>query len=402
MSKFSSFGENSIDIINLGMHAFADTFIPPERLNSSEPVFPLICSLDETTGYIHNKYSTEAFERYNLYDYSYTSSNSMVARNHWIEFSKFINKLLGNIKCQIIEIGANDGFLCSELEKFSYITTAIDSSKTMTELSLDVGLDAINMIFNNENIANSKLENNFFDCVIANNVFNHANDPLDFLIAAHKLLKPKGYFVFEVPYWLNLIKSQHFDQIYHEHVSYFTLYSLKNLMSEAGFKIMNFDVVDYHGGSLRVVAIKDNNSTLCEISKIEKQIDTEFQMKLFEPETYVKFQKQIDTNRSKFLTKIHEIKLSNNKVPIIGVGAAAKANTLLTYYGLNNTYIDFITDMSKFKIGKFTPLTRIPIYPDSKISELQELFAIVLSWNISDTLVTSLSKINRNVRFIEL
>lgn len=402
MSKFSSLGENSIDIIDLGMHAFADTFIPPEKLDSAEPIFPLICSLNEKTGYIHNKYSTEAFERYNLYDYSYTSSNSIVAQNHWIEFSKFINKLLGNEKCKVIEIGANDGFLCTELEKYDYETIAIDSSKTMTELSLNLGLDAINMIFNYDNISNSKLEINFYDCIIANNVFNHANDPIDFLIATHKLLKTKGYFIFEVPYWLNLIKSQHFDQIYHEHVSYFTLFSLRTLMFEAGFKIMNFDVVDYHGGSLRVIAVKDSNPISCEELKIEKQISTEFQMKLFEAETYVAFQKQLEINRSKFLTKIHEIKLSNDKVPIIGVGAAAKANTLLTYYGLNNTYIDFITDMSRFKIGKFTPLTRIPIYPDNKISELQDLFAIILSWNISHTLVNSLSKINRNVRFINL
>jgi 2-polyprenyl-3-methyl-5-hydroxy-6-metoxy-1,4-benzoquinol methylase len=402
VSRLPVFGENSIDIIDLGMHAFADTFIPPEKLNSSEPTFPLICSLDKTTGYIHNKINTEAFERYNLYDYSYTSSNSSFARNHWIEYSHFINKLLGDTNCQIIEIGANDGFLCNELEKYKYKTIAIDSSKAMTEISLNTGLDAINMMFNSENIEKSKLEYNFYDCIIANNVFNHANDPLDFLIATRKLLKPDGFYVFEVPYWLNLIESKHFDQIYHEHVSYFTVFSLKNLMSQAGFKILNFDVVDYHGGSLRVVAVKDNNPISGQISKIEKQIDTEREMKLFEPETYVKFQEEIETNRSNFLSKIHEIKLSKNNVPIIGIGAAAKANTLLTYYGLNNTYIDFITDMSPFKIGKFTPLTRIPIYPDSKISELQDVFAIILSWNISDSLVSSISQINRNARFIKL
>lgn len=402
MAQFSSFGNNFVEIIDLGMHAFADTFIPADKLNSSEPVFPLICTLDKETGFIQNKISTVAHERYNLYDYSYTSSNSKIAKDHWIEYSKFINDLLESKTCNILEIGANDGFLCNELEKYNHKTIAVDSSKVMTEMSLSIGIDSINMIFTHENIEKSTLEQNFFDCVVANNVFNHANDPLDFLKAIHEILNPTGYYVFEVPYWLNLVESKHFDQIYHEHVSYFTLLSLKNLLSEAGFKILDFEVVDYHGGSLRVVAVKKSNPVACNGSKLASQIDVENNKNLFEPESYVKFQAQIKTDRSNFLTKIHEIKLANKNVPIVGIGAAAKANTLLTFYGLNNTYIDFITDMSKYKIGKFTPLTRIPIVSDSNFSEIQDCFAIVLSWNISESLKKSIMDINRNVRFLEL
>ena len=84
------------------------------------------------------------------------------------------------------------------------------------------------------------------------------------------------------------------------------------------------------------------------------------------------------------------------------MGAAAKANTLLTYYGLNNSYINFITDSSEHKIGKFTPFTRIPVYGDAEFAKHEEIAAIVLSWNIGDTLRDNIQAINKNVRFLEL
>ena len=99
---------------------------------------------------------------------------------------------------------------------------------------------------------------------------------------------------------------------------------------------------------------------------------------------------------------MHNLKAINPSIPFVGVGAAAKANTLLTYYGLNSTYLEFITDMSEFKIGKFTPLTRIPIFSDDVFKNSNHFYAIILSWNISTTLKQSILNINRNVRFLDL
>ena len=402
MGNTSVLGNETLDIIDLGLHAYADSFIPEEKLGEPEPIYPLICTLDVKTGYIRNKVETNAQDRYNLYQYSYTSANSSVSRKHWVGFSSYIDKLLEKRKSNILEVGANDGFLSLQLEALKHKVTALDSSNFMTEICLNQGLNALNLAFSLDNISNSSLEINSFDCIIANNVFNHANNPLDFLTATKLLLKQDGFFVFEVPYWLNLVTSKHFDQIYHEHVSYFTLYSLKYLLAEVGLRIFDFDIVDYHGGSLRVVAIKNENTSLCNSTIIGYQIERELHLKLFKEETYVKFQEDIEVERSHFLSRIHQIISNSQRCPIVGVGAAAKSNTLLTYYGLNNTYIDFLTDASEFKIGKFTPLTRIPIFSDSKLTGIDNVYAIILSWNISDTLKQSIREINRKVNFIEL
>ena len=402
MANSLVFNNQAEEILDLGMHAFADTFIPLNKLDSSEPIHQLACILDPLTGMINNKIITVDYDRYNLYDYSYTSSNSNFAKNHWQDFAKFIDNLMQKKKSNIIEIGANDGFLCSVLKDYNHNVLAIDSSKLMTELCQQRGISSINMIFSLKSVENSNLVGAKHECIIANNVFNHSNDPLDFLLAVKNLLTKDGYFVFEVPYWLNLVDSLHFDQIYHEHISYFTVFSLKNLLLLAGFEIVDFEIVDYHGGSLRIISQIKKSATSVSAKKIEEQISLEKNKGLFDKKTYIEFEQKIKNKRSKFLANMHNLKAINPSIPFVGVGAAAKANTLLTYYGLNSTYLEFITDMSEFKIGKFTPLTRIPIFSDDVFKNSNHFYAIILSWNISATLKQSILSINRNVRFIDL
>ena len=106
------------DIINLGMHPFADTFIPKSKIHLSEKVYPLIVQLCKICGNIQLKCQTEPEERYQDYEYSYTSSNSNYSKNYWLEYSKEILKSFSHTsKLKILEIGSNDGYLLSLLKK---------------------------------------------------------------------------------------------------------------------------------------------------------------------------------------------------------------------------------------------------------------------------------------------
>src|SRR3989338_7090043 len=110
------------------------------------------------------------------------------------------------------------------------------------------------------------------DLIVANNVFNHADNPLDFTKAAANVLKENGSFVFEQPYWIDTLKSGKFDQIYHEHVSYFTVKSAKALLERAGLRIKSASIVNYHGGSLRIITEKKKDE---ENESVQKIIDEE-------------------------------------------------------------------------------------------------------------------------------
>ena len=87
---------------------------------------------------------------------------------------------------------------------------------------------------------------------------------------------------------------------------------------------------------------------------------------------------------------------------MIAVGAAAKGNTLLTFCGFDNSLIEYVTDSSKYKQGKYTPLTRIPICGDGVFSQYNNPYALILSWNISEQIKIILKNINKSIIFLEV
>jgi len=105
-------------------------------------------------------------------------------------------------------------------------------------------------------------------------------------------------------------------------------------------------------------------------------------------------------DKKKFLLKKKIYLLKNEGYTICGIGAGAKSNTFLTYYSLNNKIIKFLTDASKFKQGKFTPLTRIPIKDDIEITNYKKIACIILSWNISNLVIKKIKKLNKKIKII--
>jgi SAM-dependent methyltransferase len=392
-------------IIDLGMHPYADSFIPETDLESSEPVYPLQCGLDSETGHIMLLCETDPDERYNLYPYSYTSSNSKIARKHWEEFAEHTAQKLDfpqlgyetSISPKVIEIGSNDGFLSLLYKKMGCKVMGVDPSKDMAAIAEKEGIPTYCSIFSHERALNLRPQlGGLSDLIVANNVFNHANDPVDFAKGVESLLSDTGTFIFQVPYWYNTITDEKFDQIYHEHPSYFTVKSACNILKLAGLNVYDVEWVDYHGGSIRVYATKEARE---QTKAVQEFIDKEEAAKLFSPEYYTEFMKKVKKKRDKFLSKLY--KLSSEGHSIVAVGAAAKGNTFLNYYNLDNSIIDYVTDTSPYKIGKHTPLSRIPIQPDEEVfSKYEKVYAVILSWNISDLIKDKLKAINKNIEFL--
>ncbi len=399
--RLKGFENPEIDVIDLGMHPYADTFIPSERFGAHEEVYPLICVLDPLSGYIHNKYETNAFQRYNEYDYSYTSDNSQTAIMHWREFSEKVSDLATDNKSIILEIGSNDGYLCSLLmEKFRN-TYGVDTSEFMSGLAAKRGVKTLTYTFSRASAESVLEKTGPAKIVIANNVLNHANDPIDFLNGVVHVMDKDGIFIFEVPYWLNQFVNKRFDMIYHEHVSYFTIKALNHMFSIVGLKMLEVSIVNFHGGSLRITACKAN-SGLHETPLVKSQIVVEEKAGIYDPERYAKFMNEISMQRSVLLEKLHRLHQTEEDFSLFGIGASAKGNTFLNYYGLNGTFMKAVTDASIFKIGKYTPVTRIPIEDDKVISTVVKPYVLTLSWNIGAELKRKLLNINPRTEFLEL
>ena len=385
-------------ILDFGQHAYADTFIAEDQVNLSEPVFPLQVNLCAESGSIQLGYVSNAEDRYRLYSYSYTSSNSATARAHWDEYAATVQSFASAAKF-VVEIGSNDGYLINQFRAEGVRTIGIDPSADMCAIAKELGVEVMPTLFCGAVAEDLVQQTGQADIVMANNVFNHANDPVAFAQAVATLLSDSGVFVFEVPYWRCMVESGRFtDMVYHEHPTYFTVKSTYNLLQKAGLEIVKFDIVDYHGGSLRVFA---RRQTPVKMSvQVANAMVEETAIGLFDPEFYRGLQRQFEVQRSEWLLKFNEIYLADPSAVFIGVGAAAKANTWLTWHGLNATHLHCITDASAFKQGKYTPLTRIPIRGDEEFAQHDAPYALILSWNIGEGLKRAILNINPRTRFL--
>ena len=393
-------GCETVPIIDLGNHGFADSFYPLELKDLASKTVPLVCRLDKTTGLVQLQNITVARDRYDLVDYSYTSSNSQISREHWNEF---FNSVISKIDLQggyILEIGSNDGYLLSLFKQITSNVIGVDASANMVNEANSRGIDTIHGIFGESEdlISNIGDVDRKFNAILANNVLNHANNPLIFVKEISSLLTKDGSFIFEVPYWYNTISSLRFDQIYLEHVTYFTVESLEYLLGTADLYINEVELVDYHGGSLRVYASFKKE---CSLNKSNFLV-LENKLKLKDESTYFSYMNQINQVRDSFLKNLTRYRNEKPASTIFGIGAAAKANTLLTYYGLNSQSIEFIVDSSPFKQGKITPVSLIPIVDDQTLVSVSNGVGVILAWNLSNNLKDKLRSINKSLQFLDI
>ena len=390
--------KKNLRILDLGLHPCADTFVKKQNIALKLKKYPLqvgFCSCNHLTAI--NKISPN--ERYTKFDYSYTSDNSPVSRNHFYQISKIINKKFNlKNKDSIIEIGSNDGTFLKYIKELSNINVlGVDPSKFMCDLANKKGVKTYNNFFNFENSKKIKKRYKNFDILYAANVFNHVDNPDNFLKGCSQVLKNEGLIVLEVPDLDSLINSCGFDTIYHEHRQYFSINSIKKILIKNHYKLLSFEKIDYMSGSLRVFAQKSNVNM-----KIKTDSLTREKMNL---KNFMKFEKKIFYIRNEILNFVQKYKKQNKT--IIGIAAATKGNTLLNFCGINYRDLKCIIENSPHKINKFAPGSGIPIKNEKTFKTYDA--AIILPWNITRHLYkkflhkkrisyTSISKIVKKIK----
>jgi SAM-dependent methyltransferase len=385
------------EILDLGMHPFADRFIAPARASEADLLYPLICDMCRRCGQIQLRAVTDPVHRYVETEYSYTSSNSATSRAHWRDYARAVTATAATPpNAGVVEVGSNDGYLTAELKTLGFDAIGVDPSPAMAAMAADRGVQTVCELFG-ESSARAIRETLRVEphLIIANNVFNHANDPADFVRGVRLLLHRDGAFVFELPYWLRGVAQGKFDQVYHEHVTYFTVTYAQELFRRHGMHVDHVEEVDYHGGSIRVYVRHGTEGGGSDTSFIKQ----EAQAGLFDPETYRRFSTEMRARRDRFLEKLYRLRGAG--ASIVCVGAAAKGNTFLNYYNLDASVIDCVTDASPTKQGKLTPRTRIPIRGDDVLRQYDNVYAVLLSWNISGALRDILLQINPRIIFLD-
>jgi len=314
-------------------------------------------------------------------DYRYSSSISLT--DYFQSVANMIDNKYDLKNCNILEIGCNDGVLMKPLKEKGAIVLGIDPAENIVKLGLDKGLNIICDYFSYDNAIKYNMKEKF-DIIIANNSFAHIPDIKNILKGIYYSLKDNGVFIFEVHYLNSLIELNQWDNIYHEHMYYYSVTSIEYFMKMFNMKIINFEEITNHSGSIRFYVQKnsiDLGQKIIDKIKIEKDI----YLKLDE------FSKNTISHIQSIKDFIKELKSKNQK--IIGYGSSGRANMFCNIIGLTNDDIDYIVDESPERYNRFIPKSNIPIIPKEDMT-FDADYVFIFAWNYSSMIMKKLKDYN--------
>jgi hypothetical protein len=229
------------------------------------------------------------------------------------------------------------------------------------------------------------------DLILGNNVLAQVPDLNDFVGGIKILLASNGVVTIEFPHLLRTIDGNQFDQIYHEHFSYFSLYSVERIFSAHGLPIYDVEELPTHGGSLRVYAGHTNDTSKRATNRLLAVRAREAEAGVDSLAYYAGFESRVRETKRRLLEFLIEAKNEGKRVA--GYGAPGKGNTLLNYCGIRADFVDFTVDRSPHKHGKFLPGTHIPIFPTEKLWEARPDYVLILPWNLKTEVMEQLAGI---------
>lgn len=330
--------------------------------------------------------------------YVYYSSYSET----WLSHCKnYVDMMIGTYKYDnnslIVEIGSNDGYLLQYFKNNNIPIFGIDPAKSVADIAIKKGIPTDSGYFNIDYSMKMVQDNKMADLIIGNNVLAHNPDLHNFVQGMKNILKPDGIITMEFPYLFNLIRQNQFDTIYHEHFSYFSLYSVIKLFDKHRLVIFDVEEVPTHGGSLRIYIRHIDDTTKSITNNIHSMLEKEIELRHID--TYNDFHNKTELIKRNLLEIL--IKLKNENKKIVGYGAPAKGNTLLNYCGIRTDLIDYTVDASPLKQGLFMAGSHIPIKHPDTIKEDRPDYILIFPWNIKDEIIGQLNYTkNWNCKFI--
>jgi SAM-dependent methyltransferase len=377
--------------LDLGFTPPADRFLRREQLTEPETYYPLEVMLCGSCGHtqLSMVVSPEILYRQ---DYPYESSITKSGHAHWAEFASTVVQRLGlSATDLVIDIGSNVGVLLGAFRDNGTRILGVDPASNIVRLAERAGIETVNEFFNLETAKRILAEKGHATVITGTNVFAHVDDLRGFMAGVDLLLKTDGIFIFEAPYFVNLVKNLEYDTIYHEHLSYLSLTPLVPFFKRFKMEIFDVEERDIHGGSFRVYIARAGSRPVA--SRVEELVRLEAQKRIHDLDHLLGFARSVEQNRQELIWMLR--KLKHEGAHIAAVSAPAKGMTLLNYCRLGTETLDFVTEKSQLKIGRFTPGTHLPVLPDAELIERMPEYALLLAWNFAAEIKQNLAEYSR-------
>jgi len=327
-------------------------------------------------------------------EYPYTSSTTKILRENFKELYKECCELINlNSDDLIIDIGSNDGNLLNNFKNNHKVLGV--TPENIGKVAIKKGVKTLIKYFDKKTSSHILKKFGKAKIITATNVFAHIENVNNLMQNILKILKTDGIFITESHYLVSLIKDLQYDTIYHEHLRYYSLSSLKYLLEKYNLSIFHAKKIPTHGGSIRVYAARKGKFKT--LNSVKKILDEE--KKFLNWKNFNKFRSDVVKSKLNLYKILNNIVKSKQK--IYGIGAPSRASTLINYLGLTNEVLQYVCEVDgSYKIGNYMPGTNIPIISEKKLYSDQPEYALLLSWHISKELITNLKKKGFKGKFV--
>ncbi len=371
-------------VLSLGYQPLANNLL--DNKNDKAKTYPLELNVCEKCFNCQLSVAIKSEEMFS--NYLYQSSTTKSFRQHFeLAAKKYIKEFKLDKDSYIIDVGSNDGVGLKPFLDLGYKNIqGIEPAKNLAELANKNGINTFHGFLNEKAMNPVK---NGADLLLASNVFAHADDLKAMAESMKKLIKPAGKIVIEVQYLLNTLKDLTFDNIYHEHTNYWSLFTLNQFLKNLDLFIYKVEKINTHGGSIRVYVSQETDIEID--NSVTNLLEEEERFGLKNLSTYLDFGRKIEKLKKQVLDNIKILKQKNSD--IIGYGAPAKATTALNYFNIGNE-IKLLVEDNKLKHGKFLPGVNIPIISKTNL-KIKNPVVLVLAWNFFDEIKKSNSNLSK-------
>ena len=385
--------------IDLGMSPLSNSYLKQADLQNMEPFYPLHVFVCEEC-YLVQLAEFETPDQI-FSDYAYFSSYSDIWLDHARVYVEHMNVRFAFDKHSlVVEVASNDGYLLQFFKERGIPVLGVEPAENVANVAKkEKGIPTIVEFFGTKVATELANGGKKADLFVGNNVLAHVPDLNDFVAGIKILLKPRGIITIEFPHLLQLINSNQYDTIYHEHFSYFSFLTALRVFAKHDLSIFDVEELPTHGGSLRIYACHSEDTSKPISDRVNILRESEEKAGLARLKFYSGFSERIKETKRELLAFLITAKEKNKS--IVGYGAPAKGNTLLNYCGIRSDFIDYTVDRSPHKQGMFLPGTHIPVYPPDKIRQTKPDYLLVLPWNIKDEIMDQMAFIREwGCRFV--
>lgn len=367
------------EILDLG------TTPPANLLKSSadeaQTAYPLVLEWCETCGNVQLRDCLGAEELYRDYLYV-TPRSSMLAEHYEYLTSYLMSNGFVSADSFVLEVGSNAGYFLEHLQPKVAKVLGIDPAADIVAQANADGIPTVCDFFNTESGKAIVDKDGKPQLVVARHCMAHNESPHDMIAAAASVLSDDGYLVIENAYVLNTIENTEFDQVYHEHMFYYSIRSMKKLLSLHGMQLVDAMMSLVHGGSVIFVAKLGSGEEPRETARLYETREDLF----LNAETFARFAQRTAEIKDSLYSLITELAAAGNT--IFTYGATAKGNTLLNYVGLTNEHIPFCVDSTPVKHGLFLPQSNIEVISEEQAIENPPDFFLLTAWNYQDEIIS--------------